>query len=116
MPAAPLKFAYWVPDVSGGLVTSRIEQRTDWGYAYNRELAVLAKFGATADHLSHGRFAVNVVSGSPVTPRPRPATPSGRSSPTPTATPSRPSAPPPSRPGSPLPTARACGRTPPSRT
>ncbi|GHD33200.1 dimethylsulfone monooxygenase SfnG [Streptomyces galbus] len=120
MPAAPLKFAYWVPNVSGGLVTSRIEQRTDWGYDYNRELAVLAenngfeyalsqvrymasygaeyqhestsfslalllaterlkviaavhpglwhpgvlaKLGATADHLSHGRFAVNVVSG-----------------------------------------------------
>lgn len=120
MPAAPLKFAYWVPNVSGGLVTSNIQQRTEWGYDYNRELAVLAenngfeyalsqvrymagygaeyqhestgfslalllaterlkviaavhpglwhpgvlaKFGATADHLSHGRFAVNVVSG-----------------------------------------------------
>lgn len=120
MPAAPVKFAYWVPNVSGGLVTSKIEQRTDWGYDYNRELAVLAenngfeyalsqvrymasygaeyqhestsfslalllaterlkviaavhpglwhpgvlaKLGATADHLSKGRFAVNVVSG-----------------------------------------------------
>jgi FMNH2-dependent dimethyl sulfone monooxygenase len=120
MPAAPVQFAYWVPNVSGGLVTSRIEQRTDWGYDYNRELAVLAenngfeyalsqvrymasygaeyqhestsfslalllaterlkviaavhpglwqpgvlaKLGATADHLSKGRFAVNVVSG-----------------------------------------------------
>jgi FMNH2-dependent dimethyl sulfone monooxygenase len=117
---APVKFAYWVPNVSGGLVTSKIEQRTDWGYEYNRELAVLAenngfeyalsqvrymasygaeyqhestsfslalllatqrlkviaavhpglwhpgvlaKLGATADHLSNGRFAVNVVSG-----------------------------------------------------
>ncbi|HTK64340.1 MAG TPA: dimethyl sulfone monooxygenase SfnG [Pseudonocardia sp.] len=116
----PVKFAYWVPNVSGGLVTSTIEQRTDWGYDYNRELAVLAenngfeyalsqvrymasygaeyqhestsfslalllaterlkviaavhpglwqpgvlaKLGATADHLSKGRFAVNVVSG-----------------------------------------------------
>ncbi|MFD1311617.1 MULTISPECIES: dimethylsulfone monooxygenase SfnG [Streptomyces] len=116
----PVRFAYWVPNVSGGLVTSTIEQRTDWGYDYNRELAVLAenngfdyalsqvrymagygaefqhestgfslalllaterlkviaavhpglwhpgvlaKFGATADHLSNGRFAVNVVSG-----------------------------------------------------
>ncbi|WP_059013588.1 dimethylsulfone monooxygenase SfnG [Streptomyces specialis] len=116
----PLRFAYWVPNVSGGLVTSTIEQRTDWGYDYNRRLArlaedngfdyalsqvrymasygaeyqhestsfslalllaterlkviaaihpglwhpgVLAKFGATADHLSGGRFAVNVVSG-----------------------------------------------------
>ncbi|GDY60895.1 hypothetical protein SAV14893_002880 [Streptomyces avermitilis] len=120
MPAEPVRFAYWVPNVSGGLVTSRIEQRTDWGYDYNRELAVLAenngfdyalsqvrymasygaefqhestsfslalllatqrlkviaavhpglwhpgvlaKLGATADHLSNGRFAVNVVSG-----------------------------------------------------
>ncbi|NYI04586.1 dimethylsulfone monooxygenase SfnG [Allostreptomyces psammosilenae] len=120
MPAAPVKFAYWVPNVSGGLVTSRIEQRTHWDYDYNRELAVLAedngfeyalsqvrymasygaeyqhestsfslalllatrrlkviaavhpglwhpgvlaKLGATADHLSGGRFAVNVVSG-----------------------------------------------------
>src|ERR1700759_3134856 len=115
-----IKFAYWVPNVSGGLVTSDIEQRTDWGYDYNAELAqpaenngfdyalsqvryeasygaeyqhestgfslalllatqrlkviaavhpglwqpgVLAKLGATADHLSKGRFAVNVVSG-----------------------------------------------------
>ena len=113
-------FAYWVPNVSGGLVTSDIEQRTDWNYEYNKKLAqtaenngfeyalsqvcyeasygaeyqhestsfslalllaterlkviaavhpglwqpaVLAKLGATADHLSNGRFAVNVVSG-----------------------------------------------------
>jgi dimethylsulfone monooxygenase len=121
MPAQePLKFAYWVPNVSGGLVTSTIEQRTDWGYDYNRHLArlaedngfeyalsqvryiagygaayqhestsfslalllaterlkviaavhpglwqpgVLAKLVATADHLSGGRAAVNVVSG-----------------------------------------------------
>ncbi|RKT88251.1 FMNH2-dependent dimethyl sulfone monooxygenase [Saccharopolyspora antimicrobica] len=118
--AEPLKFAYWVPNVSGGLVTSRIEQRTDFGFDYNRELAVLAersgfeyalsqvryassygaaqqhdpaafslglllaterlklivaahpglwhpailaKFGITADLLSRGRFAVNIVSG-----------------------------------------------------
>lgn len=115
-----LKFAYWVPNVSGGLVVSKIEQRTDWGYDYNRRLAVLAeasgfdyalsqvrymasygaeyqhestsfslalllatqrlkviaavhpglwhpgvlaKLIATADHLSNGRIAVNVVSG-----------------------------------------------------
>ena len=115
-----VQFAYWVPNVSGGLVTSDIEQRTDWGYDYNVKLAqtaenngfdyalcqvryeasygaeyqhestsfslalllatqrlkviaavhpglwqpaVLAKLGATADHLSGGRFAVNVVSG-----------------------------------------------------
>ncbi|HEX4344229.1 MAG TPA: dimethyl sulfone monooxygenase SfnG [Solirubrobacteraceae bacterium] len=116
----PLRFAYWVPNVSGGLVTSTIEQRTDWSFDYNRKLArlaeragfeyalsqvrytasygaefqhestsfslalllaterlkviaavhpglwqpgVLAKWIATADHLSGGRVAVNVVSG-----------------------------------------------------
>jgi dimethylsulfone monooxygenase len=115
-----VKFAYWVPNVSGGLVVSKIEQRTDWGYEYNKKLAVLAensgfeyalsqvrymasygaefqhestsfslalllaterlkviaaihpglwhpgvlaKLTATADHLSNGRVAVNVVSG-----------------------------------------------------
>jgi FMNH2-dependent dimethyl sulfone monooxygenase len=116
----PLRFAYWVPNVSGGLVTSTIEQRTDWSFEYNRKLArlaeragfdyalsqvrytasygaeyqhestsfslalllaterlkliaavhpglwhpgVLAKWVATASHLSNGRAAVNVVSG-----------------------------------------------------
>jgi dimethylsulfone monooxygenase len=116
----PLKFAYWVPNVSGGLVVSKIEQRTHWDYDYNKKLAilaensgfeyalsqvrymasygaefqhestsfslalllatqrlkviaaihpglwhpgVLAKLTATADHLSNGRVAVNVVSG-----------------------------------------------------
>lgn len=118
--ADQIKFAYWVPNVSGGLVTSTIEQRTGWDFEYNKRLArtaenngfeyalsqvrymasygaeyqhestsfslallgaterlkviaavhpglwhpaVLAKFGATADHLSNGRFAINVVSG-----------------------------------------------------
>lgn len=118
--AEPLKFAYWVPNVSGGLVVSKIEQRTDWGYDYNVKLAqlaenngfdyalsqvryiasygaayqhestsfslalllatqrlkviaaihpglwhpgVLAKYVATADQLSGGRAAINVVSG-----------------------------------------------------
>src|SRR4051812_32874239 len=117
---SPIKFAYWVPNVSGGLVISKIEQRTDWSLDYNVKLAklaenngfeyalsqvrymasygaefqhesttfstalllatqrlkviaaihpglwhpgVLAKLIATADHLSHGRAAVNVVSG-----------------------------------------------------
>ena len=31
----PLKFAYWVPNVSGGLVISNIEQRTGWDIDYN---------------------------------------------------------------------------------
>ncbi|MCT1556292.1 dimethyl sulfone monooxygenase SfnG [Corynebacterium sanguinis] len=34
-----LSFAYWVPNVSGGLVTSTVAQRTDWGIDYNRCLA-----------------------------------------------------------------------------
>ena len=38
-----VKFAYWVPNVSGGLVVSKIEQRTDWGIDYNRKLAQLAE-------------------------------------------------------------------------
>ncbi|WP_349828869.1 dimethylsulfone monooxygenase SfnG [Brevibacterium litoralis] len=116
----PLKFAYWVPNVSGGLVVSTIEQRTDWQFDYNEQLArtaekvgfeyaltqtrymssynaaqqheatsfslallgateklkiisavhpgmwhpgVLAKFIITADHISGGRAAVNIVSG-----------------------------------------------------
>lgn len=116
----PLKFAYWVPNVSGGLVVSTIEQRTGWDFDYNRKLAkiaedagfeyalsqtryaasygadkqheatsfslallaateklkviaavhpgmwhpgVLAKYIITADHISNGRAAVNIVSG-----------------------------------------------------
>src|SRR5690349_1644009 len=118
--ADQIRFAYWVPNVSGGLVTSNIEQGTSWDFEYNKKLAqtaenngfdyalsqvrytasygaeyqhestsfslallgaterlkviaavhpglwhpaVLAKFGVTADHLSGGRFAINVVSG-----------------------------------------------------
>lgn len=118
--AEPLTFAYWVPNVSGGLVVSKIEQRTDWSYDYNVQLArlaenngfdyaltqvryiasygaayqhestsfslalllaterlkviaavhpglwqpgVLAKLVATADQISGGRAAINVVSG-----------------------------------------------------
>ena len=116
----PLKFAYWGPNVSGGLVVSTIEQRTSWDFAYNKKLAqiaensgfeyaltqtryaasygadkqheatsfslallaaterlkvisavhpgmwhpgVLAKYIITADHISNGRAAVNIVSG-----------------------------------------------------
>jgi FMNH2-dependent dimethyl sulfone monooxygenase len=42
--AEPLRFAYWVPNVSGGLVTSTIEQPTDWGDEYSKELAERAGF------------------------------------------------------------------------
>ncbi|MHA7287528.1 dimethylsulfone monooxygenase SfnG [Arthrobacter sp. MDT3-44] len=118
--STPLKFAYWVPNVSGGLVVSTIEQRTSWDFDYNKKLAriaedagfeyalsqtryaasygadkqheatsfslallaateklkviaavhpgmwhpgVLAKYIITADHISNGRAAVNIVSG-----------------------------------------------------
>lgn len=57
MPAhIPLKFAYWVPNVSGGLVTSTIEQRTDWGYDYNRRLAQLAENNGFEYALSQVRY------------------------------------------------------------
>ncbi|GAA3851941.1 MULTISPECIES: dimethylsulfone monooxygenase SfnG [Amycolatopsis] len=56
---APLKFAYWVPNVSGGLVTSRIEQRTDWGYDYNRELAVLAENNGFEYALTQVRYTAS---------------------------------------------------------
>ncbi|EMA69032.1 Luciferase-like monooxygenase [Halorubrum aidingense JCM 13560] len=114
------EFAYWVPNVSGGLVVSDWETETDWTYDYNLDLArtaesvgfdyalaqarffgsygadkqlealaianalaaqtdelhvigavhpglwepgPLANFIATADHISDGRFSINVVSG-----------------------------------------------------
>ena len=38
-----ITFAYWVPNVSGGLVVSNIEQRTDWSYDYNVRLAQAAE-------------------------------------------------------------------------
>jgi len=52
----PIKFAYWVPNVSGGLVVSKIEQRTDWGYDYNRKLAVLAENNGFDYALSQVRY------------------------------------------------------------
>ena len=54
--AEPLKFAYWVPNVSGGLVVSDIEQRTDWSYEYNTKLAVLAENNGFEYALSQVRY------------------------------------------------------------
>ncbi len=64
----PLSFAYWVPNVSGGLVVSNIEQRTNHTPDYNRDVAraaeragfdyaltqvrYLASYGADAQHES----------------------------------------------------------------
>src|SRR5690348_1670519 len=53
---APIKFAYWVPNVSGGLVISNIEQRTDWSIEYNRTLAQIAERSGFDYALSQIRF------------------------------------------------------------
>lgn len=54
---APLKFAYWVPNVSGGLVVSTLPQRTDWGLDYNVELARTAERVGFEYALSQVRYA-----------------------------------------------------------
>src|SRR4051812_40032717 len=51
-----VRFAYWVPNVSGGLVVSKIEQRTDWGIDYNRTLAQLAEEAGFEYALSQVRY------------------------------------------------------------
>ena len=51
-----VKFAYWVPNVSGGLVISKIEQRTSWDIDYNRRLARLAERNGFDYALSQIRF------------------------------------------------------------
>ncbi|MGY5803467.1 dimethylsulfone monooxygenase SfnG [Rhizobium sp. LEGMi12c] len=51
-----LKFAYWVPNVSGGLVISNIEQRTSWTIDYNRKLAQIAEASGFDYALSQIRF------------------------------------------------------------
>jgi FMNH2-dependent dimethyl sulfone monooxygenase len=55
----PLSFAYWVPNVSGGLVTSTIEQRTDWSFDYNRTLAQLAERAGFDYALSQVRYTAS---------------------------------------------------------
>lgn len=52
----PLQFAYWVPNVSGGLVISQIEQRTSWDADYNRKLAVIAEKAGFDYALTQIRF------------------------------------------------------------
>ncbi|WP_337269985.1 dimethylsulfone monooxygenase SfnG [Oryzifoliimicrobium ureilyticus] len=51
-----LKFAYWVPNVSGGLVISNIEQRTSWTIDYNRKLAQIAEASGFDYALTQIRF------------------------------------------------------------
>jgi len=52
----PIKFAYWVPNVSGGLVISNIEQRTGWDLDYNVRLARIAEQAGFDYALSQIRF------------------------------------------------------------
>ena len=52
----PIKFAYWVPNVSGGLVVSKIPQRTDWSVDYNVKLAQIAERSGFDYALSQIRF------------------------------------------------------------
>jgi FMNH2-dependent dimethyl sulfone monooxygenase len=52
----PIKFAYWVPNVSGGLVISSIEQRTSWTLDYNIKLAQIAERAGFDYALSQIRF------------------------------------------------------------
>lgn len=51
-----LEFAYWVPNVSGGLVVSNIEQRTEWNIDYNKKLAQTAEQNGFSYALSQIRF------------------------------------------------------------
>ena len=52
----PIKFAYWVPNVSGGLVVSNVEQRTSWQLADNVKLAQTAERVGFEYALSQVRF------------------------------------------------------------
>ncbi|HWA42594.1 MAG TPA: dimethyl sulfone monooxygenase SfnG [Hypericibacter adhaerens] len=52
----PIKFAYWVPNVSGGLVISKIPQRTSWDLDYNIKLAQIAERAGFEYALSQIRF------------------------------------------------------------
>jgi dimethylsulfone monooxygenase len=52
----PIRFAYWVPNVSGGLVISKIPQRTSWDAEYNRKLAQIAEQSGFDYALTQIRF------------------------------------------------------------
>lgn len=56
MSSEKIKFAYWVPNVSGGLVVSNIEQRTSYDFDYNRKLAQIAEQSGFEYALSQIRF------------------------------------------------------------
>ena len=50
------RFAYWVPNVSGGLVISKLPQRTDWSFEYNTRLARAAEEAGFDYALAQARF------------------------------------------------------------
>ncbi|GJD42828.1 FMNH(2)-dependent dimethylsulfone monooxygenase [Methylobacterium cerastii] len=52
----PIRFAYWVPNVSGGLVISTIPQRTSWDADYNRKLVRIAEEAGFDYALTQIRF------------------------------------------------------------
>ncbi|MGO2111115.1 MAG: dimethylsulfone monooxygenase SfnG [Pseudoclavibacter sp.] len=52
----PISFAYWVPNVSGGLVVSKVEQRTSWQLEDNVRLAKTAEQVGFDYALSQVRF------------------------------------------------------------
>ncbi len=54
-----LSFAYWVPNVSGGLVTSDIEQRTHFDFDFNVRVAQLAERNGFDYALSQVRYAAS---------------------------------------------------------
>ncbi|BBH38080.1 hypothetical protein myaer102_05670 [Microcystis viridis NIES-102] len=60
-----IKFAYWVPNVSGGLVVSKIPQNTDWTYDYNAWLAQTAEEVGFEYALAQARFIGNFGSETP---------------------------------------------------
>ncbi len=51
-----IRFAYWIPNVSGGLVVSKIPQRTDWTFEYNAQLAQTAEDVGFDYALAQARF------------------------------------------------------------
>lgn len=53
---SPIKFAYWVPNVSGGLVISTIPQKTGWDFEYNQKLAQIAEKSGFEYALTQIRF------------------------------------------------------------
>ncbi|HKK44903.1 MAG TPA: LLM class flavin-dependent oxidoreductase, partial [Balneolaceae bacterium] len=50
------EFAYWVPNVSGGLVITDWPQNTDWSYKYNKNLAQTAEEVGFDYALAQARF------------------------------------------------------------